>query len=116
MTDFASGHRAEGAARRSALRAIQSIVPCRPSARNVARCSPERSAPEACANFTASKPQSFAKARMDPRGSSGVELGIMRYGRLAGDAIGEQGAEGGPRFHLHIPFGRDGELRPRHLA
>ena len=36
--------------------------------------------------------------------------------RLAGHAIGQDGAEGGARFQAHIPFGRGGEIRPRHFA
>ena len=47
---------------------------------------------------------------------SEIEFGIMGDRRLARHAVGQDGAEAGPRFHPHIPFAGGGKFAPRHFA
>src|ERR1051325_1600365 len=115
ITVLACGHRAFGLARRSAFFAIQSIAPWRSSARKISKSAAEPGGDSAAAKRTTSKPWRSASARMAAR-RSGVELGIVRHRRLARHPVGQQRAEGGPRFHPHVPFRRRGILRPRNFA
>src|SRR5580698_7355780 len=112
MMLFASGQSTPGSARRSALRSIQSIVPWRLSPRNVARRSAAPGGAAACAKRTVSKPSAIARARI----ASEIEFGIVGDRRLAGQAVGEQRAEGRPRLDAQVPFAGGRILRPRNFA
>src|SRR5665213_4186981 len=64
----------------------------------------------------ASKPSASAAARIAPFGSSEVQVVIVGRRSEARPAVGEDGAESGPRLDLHVP-GLDGrKLAPRNVA
>src|SRR3569832_933771 len=103
MMLFASGQSVWGSARRSALRAIHSIDPCRPSPRKAPRRAADPPGAAARVKRTTSKPSARARARIAPRGSE-IELGIVHDRRLTGQAVREQRTEGRPRLHADVPF------------
>src|SRR5262245_52094322 len=115
MAERASGHRARGWARRSAVSAIQAISPWRPAATNSARRAPAGHGPVTEAKRQTSKPRFSALSRTSSRSASEIEVVIVAGRLQAGPAIGQDGTEGGPGLQLHVPGLDVVEAAPRHV-
>src|SRR5512138_3428674 len=76
MTLRASGHRARGSLRRSALAASQSMSPWHPCARKSRNSARAADATSACAKPTASKPSASARSRIAAFKSEGGEIAL----------------------------------------